>query len=172
MLKINTITEIGATFFKKSINEKPREVPIITFGGSPTIVAEPPIFDETISDKTKGTGLNSNIFETSIVKEDINIMTVILSINADKMAVKKDKTTNKSKIFFPKILTTLFPKILKKFTSFNVITRVNIPKSNVIASQLTNESASCGVTILNKTRIDEAKKTIIVLGRSSKIIKR
>jgi hypothetical protein len=153
------------------MNEKPRDVPIITLGGSPTIVALPPIFDDVISAKIKGTGLKPKTCETSIVKVDKNIITVILSIKAERKAVKIGKTINKSKIFLPKILTTLLPKILKKLTSFKVMTRVNIPKRSVIASQLTKVSASCGVIIFNNIRIEDEKKTIIVLGKISNIIK-
>ena len=45
-------------FVKKSLKEYPKEVPIIIFGGSPHIVAEPPRFSQKISDKIIGTGLN------------------------------------------------------------------------------------------------------------------
>ena len=66
---------------KKSAKESSRDVPIIIFGGSPHIVAEPPRFAQKISDKIIGTGLNFNNLASSIVTAARNKITVMLSIN-------------------------------------------------------------------------------------------
>ena len=65
----------------KSLKEYPSEVPIIMFGGSPHIVAEPPRFAQKISERIIGTGLNLRSFDNSIVTLAKNKITVILSIN-------------------------------------------------------------------------------------------
>ena len=46
---------------RKSINEYPKDVPMIIFGGSPHMVAEPPRLAQKISAMITGTGLKLTI---------------------------------------------------------------------------------------------------------------
>ena len=55
---IRLIPAARPVFDRKSKNEKPSDVPMIMFGGSPHIVALPPKFAQNISDSIIGTGLN------------------------------------------------------------------------------------------------------------------
>ena len=54
---------------------------MMIFGGSPHIVAEPPRFEQKISEMMSGTGSNFNSFDSSTVAAARNRMTVMLSIN-------------------------------------------------------------------------------------------
>ena len=72
---------ITPVFVTKSAKENPREVPMMMFGGSPHIVAEPPRFAQNISDRIIGIGLNFNNSASSIVTAARNRITVMLSIN-------------------------------------------------------------------------------------------
>ncbi len=65
----------------KSVNEYPNDVPIMIFGGSPHIVAEPPRFAQKISDKIMGIGSNFSVCANSTVTAARNKITVILSMN-------------------------------------------------------------------------------------------
>lgn len=82
---------IRPVFVRKSVKENPSEVPIMMFGGSPHIVAEPPRFAQNTSDRIIGTGSNFSSCASSIVTAARNRMTVILSIN---IASTKDSTIN------------------------------------------------------------------------------
>ena len=64
----------------------PRDVPMIMFGGSPHIVADPPRFAQKISDKIIGTGSNFIVCASSSVTVARNSTTVMLSMNIDKNA--------------------------------------------------------------------------------------
>ena len=79
----------------KSVKEYPRDVPMIMFGGSPHIVADPPRLPQKISDKIIGTGSNSRSCDSSIVTAARNRITVILSMN---IASTKDSSINVIKI--------------------------------------------------------------------------
>ena len=79
----------------KSAKENPRDVPMIMFGGSPHIVADPPRFAQKISARIIGTGLNFNSCESSTVTAARNRITVILSMN---IASTKDSSINVIKI--------------------------------------------------------------------------
>ena len=52
------IPAIAPVFVKKSEKEYPKEVPMMIFGGSPHMVADPPRFAQKISDKIIGIGSN------------------------------------------------------------------------------------------------------------------
>ena len=82
-------------FLIKSIKVKPKEVPMMMFGGSPHMVAEPPRFAQKISERIMGTGLNSRSLESSMVTAARNRITVMLSIN---IASTKDNTIKVTKI--------------------------------------------------------------------------
>ena len=77
----------------KSPNVYPSEVPMITFGGSPHIVAAPPRFAQKISAKIIGTGLNERSRPSSAVIAAKNKITVILSMNIDKKAERSMNAT-------------------------------------------------------------------------------
>ena len=82
-------------FLIKSIKVKPKEVPMMMFGGSPHMVAEPPRFAQKISERIMGTGLNFRSLESSMVTAARNRITVMLSIN---IASTKDNTIKVTKI--------------------------------------------------------------------------
>ncbi len=65
----------------------PSDVPIIIFGGSPHMVAEPPIFAQKISAIIIGTGSNLRIFASSEVTAARKRITVILSMNMESTAL-------------------------------------------------------------------------------------
>ena len=94
-MTINEINAISPVLVRKSIKEYPKDVPMMIFGGSPHIVAEPPRFAQNISDRIMGIGLNFNICPSSTVTATKNNITVILSIN---MANTKDMIMNDKKI--------------------------------------------------------------------------
>ena len=85
---------IQEVFVKKSENESPSPVPMMIFGGSPHIVAEPPKFAQNTSDRIIGTGSKCNSFASSIVTAARNKITVILSMNIDKTAAMTINVTN------------------------------------------------------------------------------
>ena len=59
---------------------------MIIFGGSPHIVAEPPKFAQKTSDNIIGTGLKLSNLESSTVTAAKNKITVILSMNIERIA--------------------------------------------------------------------------------------
>jgi hypothetical protein len=76
------------------MNEKFKEVPIMMLGGSPTIVALPPIFAEHISAIKNGIGGILRIKHTSTVKEAMNIITMMLSMKAARKPANTQKKIN------------------------------------------------------------------------------
>ena len=66
---------------------------MMTFGGSPHMVAEPPRFAQKISDRITGTGSKPSILPSSAVIAARNRMTVMLSMNIDKNADRNIKAT-------------------------------------------------------------------------------
>ena len=74
-------------FVKKSTNEYPSFEPMIMFGGSPHIVEEPPKFAQKISARIIGTGLNFKSPESSTVTAERNKITVIESMNIERIAL-------------------------------------------------------------------------------------
>ena len=87
IIAIRAIPAIRPVFVRKSAKLYPRAVPIIIFGGSPHIVAEPPRLAQKISAKTIGTGLNLSNCESSTVTAARKRITVILSINIERTAL-------------------------------------------------------------------------------------
>ena len=81
MITTNETNAIKPVFVRNILNEYPNAVPIMMFGGSPHIVAEPPKLAQKISAKIIGTGLNFKSCESSIVTAAKNRITVIESMN-------------------------------------------------------------------------------------------
>lgn len=66
-------------------------VVIITFGGSPTGVSVPPIFENITIAVSIGTGFSSITSQSLIVTGVISNTIVVLSKNEDNTAVKKHR---------------------------------------------------------------------------------
>ena len=80
-MTIKEIAAIKPVFITKSRKVRFNEVPMMMFGGSPHIVAEPPKFAQKISAKTMLSGLNFSILESSTVTAARKRITVIESMN-------------------------------------------------------------------------------------------
>ena len=126
----------------KSAKEYPKEVPIIIFGGSPHIVADPPKFAQKISDRITGTGLNFNSCASSTVTAARNRITVILSINMDrKLAIN----INVMKIGMVLYLTAFAIRMhnQRKNPAFPIpSTMIIMPAMKIMVSQLIPAEAS------------------------------
>ena len=77
----------------KSVNVYPKDVPIMMLGGSPDMVALPPMLDANISAIMTGTG--SNLSKRAISTETVarKSITVMLSMNMERNPERSMKVT-------------------------------------------------------------------------------
>ncbi len=124
----------------------------MTFGGSPTRVAEPPIFAISTSVMISGAASIFNILQSSYVRVAKKSMTVMLSMKPASSHVTIGK---KIKILFGEYLSHLAmtrAKYVKKPALDRAVTMINIPKRSPMVSQLTKPIDSLRVNILNMSR--------------------
>ena len=133
---------IKPVFVMNCPKEYQRLVPMIIFGGSPHIVAEPPKFAQKISDKISGMGLNFNNFDNSMVTAARNKITVILSINIAKTVDKIIKVKKIGTTLYLTILAILIHSQRKNPTLAIPSTITIIPKIKTMVSQLIPAAAS------------------------------
>ena len=113
----------------------PREVPIIIFGGSPHIVAEPPRLAQKISAIITGTGLKFTTSASSTVTAARNRITVMLSMNMDSIPDTSIKATSIGMGLYLTILAIAIHSHRKKPTELMPSTIIIMPATNIIVDQ-------------------------------------
>ena len=137
----------------KSLNSNPLRLAIIRLGGSPIIVAVPPILEAKICKSTKGLGSTSNLLAKNIVTGTTNKIVVTLSKTAEKIAVTIEVKT-RILIGFPRTNWAIFIATHWKTPVSDIIsTIIIIPISRKIISKLNPivSRASSSVIICNTT---------------------
>ena len=99
---------IGARFEMKSMKPRPAAPPIIMFGGSPTSVAVPPMFDANISESMNGIGFALSALVSSSVMGIMRSIVVTLSRNAERKAVRSVRLTSIFHAFPPAALAVRY----------------------------------------------------------------
>ena len=136
MTNIIEIPAISPVLVRKSINEYPRDVPMIIFGGSPHMVAEPPRLAQKISAIITGTGLKLIIPASSTVTAAKNKITVILSINIESTPATSINAMSIGTGLYLTSLAIAMHSHLKKPTLAIPSTIIIIPAINIIVAQL------------------------------------
>ncbi|OGS63526.1 MAG: hypothetical protein A3K59_06245 [Euryarchaeota archaeon RBG_19FT_COMBO_69_17] len=134
-------------FATKSVNPSPMDVPMITFGGSPTIVELSPMFADVMRPMRKGVDGSLRTLQASRAREAMKMSTVIESMHAARNA---DRCRNKRKTRLARNLAsrrTWSPIHRKKPDAERAATGMNIPKMTPRASQSTKATASSIVRI-------------------------